>query len=339
MTGCGIVPADNVYYKQGSHLDRLALNHLVPEYINGAIEESDSGPQSETSTNASRAQSTSDLQEIRKGNTDSVVISIDDLSAHVLREKEKYSSNINNGNITAQNFSVEGDSLGRARRASGSDYESYIESQRANRYNFDHGNSRTQPSAYHGLPRWRYRVSDRGASDEIATPTLEKSPLGVQSKSDMLELVPLQSKTLPLLKTTRRTGGFEGTSISRLTCGEDVVRTSLDAQRTDKAPFRLQSSSEPGRDSSAEMKKVLSEKKLQLKILLAEDNLINQKIASRQLQKHSHIVTIVGDGQQALDAICAQHDYFDLVLMDVQVPTHFNCTLSCLEFELDRHCF
>jgi CheY-like chemotaxis protein len=60
----------------------------------------------------------------------------------------------------------------------------------------------------------------------------------------------------------------------------------------------------------------------QLKILLAEDNPINQKVAIRQLQKHGHIVTIVGDGKLALETVQSNHDAFDLVLMDVQVRIH-----------------
>jgi osomolarity two-component system sensor histidine kinase NIK1 len=56
--------------------------------------------------------------------------------------------------------------------------------------------------------------------------------------------------------------------------------------------------------------------------LLAEDNPINQKVAIRQLQKHGHIVTIVGDGKLALETVQSNHDAFDLVLMDVQVRIH-----------------
>lgn len=56
-----------------------------------------------------------------------------------------------------------------------------------------------------------------------------------------------------------------------------------------------------------------------LHILLAEDNPINQKVASRQLQRHGHKVTIVGDGKQALEAVQNNHGLYDLVLMDVQV--------------------
>lgn len=76
--------------------------------------------------------------------------------------------------------------------------------------------------------------------------------------------------------------------------------------------------SDLSRESSAELEKMLVNK-VSLNILLAEDNAINQKVASRQLEKHGHVVTIVGDGQQALDAISSRHDEFDLVLMDVQV--------------------
>lgn len=55
-----------------------------------------------------------------------------------------------------------------------------------------------------------------------------------------------------------------------------------------------------------------------LKILLAEDNPINQRLALALLEKHGHRVTVVGDGEQAVDAI--RKDTFDLILMDVQMP-------------------
>jgi signal transduction histidine kinase/CheY-like chemotaxis protein len=55
-----------------------------------------------------------------------------------------------------------------------------------------------------------------------------------------------------------------------------------------------------------------------LKILLAEDNHVNQKLASRLLEKRNHIVTIVCNGKEALAAL--EKDDFDLVLMDMQMP-------------------
>jgi two-component system, sensor histidine kinase and response regulator len=55
-----------------------------------------------------------------------------------------------------------------------------------------------------------------------------------------------------------------------------------------------------------------------LKILVAEDNLVNQKLAGRLLEKRNHIVTIVRNGKEALVAL--EKDHFDLVLMDIQMP-------------------
>ena len=55
-----------------------------------------------------------------------------------------------------------------------------------------------------------------------------------------------------------------------------------------------------------------------LKILLAEDNLVNQKLAMRMLERRNHLVTVVANGREALQAL--EHDAFDLVLMDMQMP-------------------
>jgi two-component system, sensor histidine kinase and response regulator len=55
-----------------------------------------------------------------------------------------------------------------------------------------------------------------------------------------------------------------------------------------------------------------------LKILLAEDNLVNQKLARRLLEKRNHVATVVCNGKEALAAL--GKDRFDLVLMDIQMP-------------------
>jgi CheY-like chemotaxis protein len=57
-----------------------------------------------------------------------------------------------------------------------------------------------------------------------------------------------------------------------------------------------------------------------LRILLAEDNAVNQRLAQRLLEKRGHEVSIVGDGRQAVEAATLAPP-FDLILMDVQMPS------------------
>jgi signal transduction histidine kinase/CheY-like chemotaxis protein len=53
-------------------------------------------------------------------------------------------------------------------------------------------------------------------------------------------------------------------------------------------------------------------------ILLAEDNVVNQRVAAGLLQRRGHQVTVVSDGREAADAVLRES--FDLVLMDLQMP-------------------
>jgi signal transduction histidine kinase/CheY-like chemotaxis protein len=55
-----------------------------------------------------------------------------------------------------------------------------------------------------------------------------------------------------------------------------------------------------------------------LRILLAEDNLVNQRLAVRLLEKRGHHVTVAANGREALAIIEKQR--WDLVLMDIQMP-------------------
>ena len=54
------------------------------------------------------------------------------------------------------------------------------------------------------------------------------------------------------------------------------------------------------------------------RILLAEDNVINQRVATRLLEKRGHTVVVAGNGLEAVALLDQQA--FNLVLMDVQMP-------------------
>jgi CheY-like chemotaxis protein len=54
------------------------------------------------------------------------------------------------------------------------------------------------------------------------------------------------------------------------------------------------------------------------RVLLAEDNPVNQRLAARILEKGGHSVVVAGNGREALAAL--HRDTFDVILMDVQMP-------------------
>ena len=64
-------------------------------------------------------------------------------------------------------------------------------------------------------------------------------------------------------------------------------------------------------------------RRAKLRILVAEDDAVNQKLAVRLLEKRGHTVTVAGSGRKVLELLAAgkaPSDRFDLVLMDVHMP-------------------
>jgi CheY-like chemotaxis protein len=77
----------------------------------------------------------------------------------------------------------------------------------------------------------------------------------------------------------------------------------------------------------------LQERKKALRILLAEDNLVNRTVAVHLLEKHGHRLEVAEDGREALQLLKAGS--FDLVLMDVEMPNldGFQATAALRELE------
>ena len=55
-----------------------------------------------------------------------------------------------------------------------------------------------------------------------------------------------------------------------------------------------------------------------LRILLAEDNTVNQKLALRMLQQIGYLADVAGNGIEAIESV--ERQTYDVILMDVQMP-------------------
>jgi PAS domain S-box-containing protein len=74
------------------------------------------------------------------------------------------------------------------------------------------------------------------------------------------------------------------------------------------------------RESIITQHSIREKAKHSIRILLAEDNVVNQKLATMMLKKAGYSVKIANDGKEALDIYTLSPANYDLILMDVQMP-------------------
>jgi two-component system sensor histidine kinase/response regulator len=180
------------------------------------------------------------------------------------------------------------------------------------------------------LPRWGMKaVTAAGAEDALALLT-ESRRMGENFSAILVE------KDLP------NPGGFALLAAVRESAAPDLLAILVHARplnmadrkqceklgvtRTILKPFRRSALYEALQEGRGELKetqipaavKPAEAARASLRILLAEDNAINQRLTARLLEKMGHVVTIVENGQIALRLLSEKK--FDLVAMDMQMP-------------------
>jgi CheY-like chemotaxis protein len=122
--------------------------------------------------------------------------------------------------------------------------------------------------------------------------------------------------TLPLvlfssLGRQENTAGLFAATLAKPLHQSQLFDTLVTLLGTDAAPKAAPSVARPKIDAALAQRHPL-------RILLAEDNVVNQKLALRLLQQMGYRADVAGNGIEAIE--CVERQPYDVVLMDVQMP-------------------
>jgi two-component system, sensor histidine kinase and response regulator len=165
--------------------------------------------------------------------------------------------------------------------------------------------------------------SDRAANGPEALDAVRAARLaGNEYRWIILDCEMRDVDGLTLARQLRESEGFAGRIIllSRAGCSAGEARLNLGVDAHVLKPVK-----------SADLARALSENPPRsttpvpqavqpLRILVCEDNAVNQKLARCVLEKRGHAVEVAGDGRRALEILSRKLRDFDVVLMDVQMP-------------------
>ena len=185
------------------------------------------------------------------------------------------------------------------------------------------------------------RVSGEDAGEGRVTLGVEVEDTGIGIAPDKLEAV-FDSFVQADASTTRTHGGTGlGLAISarlvEMMDGEISVTSELGVGSTFRFTIRVRPSAKPAGDGAAGAPARVSPPRSRraLRVLLVEDNVVNQKVAVRLLGKLGLAADVVSDGVEAVENTGRQ-DY-DVVLMDVQMPRMDGLDATRAIRSRDRH--
>jgi PAS domain S-box-containing protein len=179
------------------------------------------------------------------------------------------------------------------------------------------------------LPRWNMKAVE-AASAKDALVLLKRAQLaGERFLAIMIDKDMGKPGGLALLAALRTSAAPDVPAIlvhaRALDAAERKQCEQAGVTRTILKPFRRSTLYEALQECLGEAKETRvaeavapPEGQAKLRILLAEDNIVNQRLTSRLLEKMGHTVTIAGNGQIALRLL--DEEDFDLVAMDMQMP-------------------
>ncbi len=180
------------------------------------------------------------------------------------------------------------------------------------------------------LPRWHMKAVEAASAKDALVLLTRAQARGEVFSAIMIDKDMPSPGGLALLAALRTTWAPDVPAILIHSRPLDAVERKkceqADVTRTILKPFRRSTLHEALRECLGEAKdKRFAEAEVPtreglvaLRILLAEDNVVNQRLTSRLLEKMGHIVTIAGNGQIALQLLALED--FDLVAMDMQMP-------------------
>jgi two-component system sensor histidine kinase/response regulator len=136
----------------------------------------------------------------------------------------------------------------------------------------------------------------------------------------LMEQVQQTPELAGLVTVMLTSGGYpgDGARCSELGIAAYLIKPVLHSDLLDALSKVLGSRSQASETLTLLSGETLVNGRSPLRVLLAEDNRVNQRLALRLLEKRGHRVVLAENGAQAVEEL--QKQKFDLVLMDVQMP-------------------